>query len=137
MAALPPIRRIIKEELGPDVPEWVGRLLSTLNLVLQSLYTALNHGLTFADNMQVQEKEFTIVAGATATDNTFNFLLTLPVKPTGLWLVAALRQDGTAESFTTPVFPSWTWNSQANTIVISSITGLTNTKAYTIRVIVK
>lgn len=137
MAALPPIRRIIKEELGPDVPEWVGRLLSTLNLVLQSLYTALNHGLTFGDNMQVQEKEFTIVAGPLATDNTFNFMLTLPVKPTGLWLTAVLRQDGTAESFTTPVFPSWTWNSQANTIVISSITGLTDTKAYIIRVIVK
>lgn len=136
MAALPPIRRILKEELGPDVPDWVTRLLAPLNLVLQSLYTALNHGLTFKDNMQCQVKEFTIVAGATATANTFNFMLTLPVKPTGLWLIAALRQDGIAESFTTPVFISWTWDSQAGTIVISSITGLTNTFAYTIRVIV-
>ena len=136
MAALPPIRRILKEELGVDVPDWVTRLLAPLNLVLQSLYIALNHGLTFRENMQCQIKEFTIVAGALATDNTFDFMLTLPVKPTGLWLTAALRQDGIAESFTSAVYASWTWNSQANSIVISSITGLTNTKAYTIRVIV-
>lgn len=136
MAALPPVRRISREDLGADVPDWVTRLLSPLNLVLQSLYDALNHTLTFKDNIQCQVKEFTIVAGALATDNTFNFMMTLPTKPTGLWLIAALRQDGIAESFTTPVFPSWTWNSQANTIVISSITGLTNTFSYTIRVIV-
>ncbi len=136
MAALPPIRRIQKEQLGADVPDWISRLLGPLNLVLQALYLALNHGLTFRENMQCQVKEFTIVAGATATANTFNFMLTLPVKPTGLWLIAALRQDGIAESFTTPVFPSWVWNSQANEIVISSITGLTDTKAYTIRVLV-
>lgn len=136
MAALPPVRRIIKEELGTDIPDWVGRLLGTLNLVLQSIYTALNHGLSFTENIQCQVKEFTMVAGASPTANTFDFMLTLPVKPTGLWIVAALRQDGIAESFTTPVFASWTWDSQANTIVISSITGLTNTFAYTIRLIV-
>ncbi len=136
MAALPPIRRIQKEQLGPEVPDWISKLLGPLNLVLQAVYLALNHGLTFRENIQCQIKEFTLVAGASATDNTFNFLLTLPIKPTGLWLMAALRQDGIAESFTTPVFPSWTWNSQQSSIVISSITGLTNTKVYTIRVLV-
>lgn len=136
MAALPPIRRIFKEDLGPDVPDWISRLLAPLNLVLQSIYTALNHAITFQDNIQCQVKEFNLVAGVAATDNTFDFMLTLPTKPTGLWLVAVLRTDGIAESFATAPFASWTWDSTANTIRISSITGLTSTKQYLLRVIV-
>lgn len=136
MAALPPVRRIFKEDLGPDVPDWISRLLAPLNLVLQALYTALNHAITFQENIQCQVKEFNLVAGVAATDNTFDFMLTLPTKPTGLWLITALRTDGIAESFTTPVFPSWTWDSTANAIRISSITGLTSTKQYLLRVIV-
>lgn len=136
MAALPPVRRIFKEDLGPGVPDWIARLLAPLNLVLQAVYTAMNHTLTFQDNIQCQIKEFQLVAGAAATDNTFNFMLTLPTKPTGLWLVAALRTDGIAETFTTPVFVSWTWDSGANAINISGITGLTSTNNYLLRLIV-
>lgn len=136
MAALPPIRRIFKEDLGPDVPQWITRLLAPLNLVLQSIYTALNHSITFQENIQCQVKEFNLVAGASATDNFFNFLLTIPTKPTGVWLVCALRTDGIVESFTAAPYPSWTWDSSANTINISSITGLTNGKEYLLRVIV-
>lgn len=136
MAALPPVRRIFKEDLGPGVPDWISRLLAPLNLVLQSVYTAFNHTLSFQDNIQCQIKEFTLVAGAAATDNTYDFMLTLPTKPTGLWLVAALRTDGIAETFTAGVFASWTWDSGANAIRISGITGLTSTKTYLLRVIV-
>lgn len=136
MAALPPVRRIFKEDLGPDVPDWISRLLAPLNLVLQSIYTALDHTITFKDNIQCQVKEFNLVAGPAATSNTYDFMLTIPTKPTGVWLVCVLRTDGIAESFSTPVFPSWTWDSSANTIRISSITGLTDTKEYLLRVIV-
>lgn len=136
MAALPPIRRIFKEELGPDVPDWITRLLAPLNQVLQAIYTALNHAITFQENIQCQVKEFNLIAGAAATNNAYDFMLTLPTKPTGLWLVAALRTDGIAETFTTGVFVSWTWDSAANTIRISGITGLTSTKQYLLRVIV-
>lgn len=136
MAALPPVRRIFREDLGTDVPDWITRLLAPLNLVLQSLYTALNHTLTFEENIQCQIKEFTLAAGAAATDNVFNFALTLPKRPTGLWLVAALRTDGVVETFTTPPYPSWTWDSGAGGINISGITGLTNGQTYLLRVIV-
>jgi hypothetical protein len=136
MAALPPVRRIFKEDLGPDVPDWISRLLAPLNLVLQSIYTALNHAITFQENIQCQVKEFNLIAGVAATNNTYDFMLTLPTKPTGLWLVAALRTDGTAETFTAGVFASWTWDSAAGTIRISGITGLTSTKQYLLRVIV-
>lgn len=136
MAALPPIRRIFKEDLGGDVPDWITRLLAPLNLVLQANYTAMNHAITFQENIQCQVKEFELVAGATAAANTYDFMLTLPTKPTGVWVVCALRTDGIAETFTTPVFASWTWDSAANTIRISGITGLTDTKQYLLRVIV-
>lgn len=136
MAALPPVRRIFKEDLGADVPDWISRLLAPLNLVLQALYTALNHSITFQENIQCQVKEFNLIAGAAASNNTFDFMLTLPTKPTGVWLVAALRTDGIAETFTAGVFASWTWDSAANTIRISGITGLTSTKQYLLRVIV-
>lgn len=136
MAALPPVRRIFKEDLGPDVPDWISRLLAPLNLVLQSIYTALDHTISFKDNIQCQVKDFNLVAGVAASNNTFDFMLTLPTKPTGLWVVAVLRTDGIAETFTAGVFASWTWDSAANTIRISGITGLTDTKEYFLRVIV-
>lgn len=136
MAALPPIRRIFKEDLGPDVPQWITRLLAPLNLVLQAIYTALDHSISFSENIQCQMKEFKLVAGATATANTYDFLLTLPTKPAGVWLICALRTDGIAESFSAAPYASWTWDSEANAINISSITGLTNTKEYLLRVIV-
>lgn len=136
MAALPPVRRIFKEDLGPDVPDWISRLLAPLNLVLQAIYTALDHNITFKENIQCQVKEFNLVAGAAATNNTYDFMLTLPTKPTGLWLITVLRTDGIAESFSAAPFASWTWDSSANTIRISAITGLTSTKEYLLRVIV-
>lgn len=136
MAALPPVRRIFKEELGPGVPDWVSRLLAPLNLVLQAIYTALNHAITFQENIQCQVKEFNLVAGASATDNAYDFMLTLPTKPTGLWLIAALRTDGIAESYSASPYVSWTWDSAANTIRISSITGLSSGNEYLLRVIV-
>lgn len=137
MASLPPIRRIFREDLGPDVPQWVTRLLAPLNLVLDTVYQALNRQLDFGVNIRSQQRTFSLVAGAAATDNTYDFPVDLGGrKPSGLWVISTQRQDGTVETFTTPVFASWSWNSQANTIEISGITGLTNGTAYNLSVLV-
>lgn len=137
VAQLPPIRRIFREDLGPDVPQWVTRLLAPLNLVLDTVYRALDKQLDFGVNIRSQLRTFIISAGAAASNNTYSFPVELGGrKPTGLWVTAASRTDGVTEVFATPVFATWAWNSQANTIEISGITGLTNGTAYFISVLV-
>ncbi len=136
MASLPPIRRIFREDLGPDVPQWITRLLAPLNLVLDTVYQALDRNLDFDTNIRSQTREFSIVAGASAAANTYDFPVELGGrKPKGMWVVAVTRTDGTVETFTAAVYASWNWNSQANTVEISGITGLTNGVQYQIRVL--
>lgn len=136
MAALPPIRRIFKEDLGSDVPEWITRLLAPLNLTLDALYRALNKNIEHVKNIADQERDFLIVAGAAAANNTFSFPVELATKPRGLTIVSVGREDGTVETFADAVFPSWHWQSSTNTVEITGITGLTNGVTYQIRVLV-
>ncbi len=137
MAALPPVRRIFREDLGSDVPQWITRLLAPLNLVLDTIYRALDKNLEFDRNIRSQTREFSIVAGAAAANNVYSFPVELNgSKPVGVWVVAAWRTDNTAVTFSSGVFVSWSWNSQLNTVAISGITGLTNGVTYGIRVLV-
>lgn len=137
MAALPPIRRIFKEDLGSDVPEWITRLLAPLNLSLDALYRALNKNIEHVKNIKDQERDFLIVGGATAADNTYSFPVELQgAKPRGLVVVSVGRSDGTVETFEEAVFCSWHWESQSNTVQITGITGLTEDVSYQLRVLV-
>jgi len=55
------IRRIIKEDLGSDVPEWAGKMLSPLNQFIDTTVSALQRNLTFEDNFACAKivREFT------------------------------------------------------------------------------
>lgn len=136
MAQLPPVRRIFREDLGGEAPSWITRLLSPLNGFLEAVYSALNKNLTFSQNFRAQIKEFSVLAGALAADNTFSFPVEFPAKPIGLSLLQVNAGDGTPLSLTAAVGVSWNWDSQSNTIQITAITGLTSGQMYQIRVLV-
>ena len=136
MAKLPTVRRISREDLrDPKAPQWVDQLLRLLNNFMESVYAAMDKNITFGDNLRTQEKQFTITAGAAATDNTFEFLLGLSVAPTGLWITNIFETNAPTTPITAAVFP-W-WRREATSVFIDAIAGLTNGTEYTITVMVK
>lgn len=136
MANLPTVRRISREDLrDKNAPKWVDQFLRLLNNFFENVYSALNRNLTFGDNIRTQEKAFTITAGATPTDNTFSFVLGLPVAPTGLWVTKAIETSDSSAPVSGAVY-AW-WRRESATVFIDSITGLTNGTQYTITVMLK
>ena len=55
------VKRISREDLGPDLPEYVPKLLETLNQFISQVGTALQNKLTFEDNFSsnVLDKKLT------------------------------------------------------------------------------
>jgi hypothetical protein len=45
------VRRILKENLGGDLPAWLDKFLEPLNQFIEQSFVAINGNLTFADNM--------------------------------------------------------------------------------------
>lgn len=134
MAKLPLIRRILREDI-PDSPEWVMPILNALNQFFDSVYNALDRNLNFTENIDAQWKVFTILAGASAADNIFSFLITMRNKPRGLTLENIQQIDSNYIPITSPVFISWRVNS--GQISIDAISGLTAGKSYELTVLVK
>lgn len=136
MAKLPTVRRITREDLRDrDAPKWVDSLLRMMNNFFESVYSALDRNIVFGDNIRTQEKKFTITAGATPADNKFDFLLALPVAPTGLWVTNAILTEAPTTPIESAVY-AW-WRRESDTVFIDAITGLTNGTEYTITVMVK
>lgn len=132
MSALPPIKRITKEDLK-DAPSWITRLLYPLNQFLDSVYGALNRNLTFEENIRAQITTFTIVAGAAASNNTTSFALTLKRIPIGLFVVNKRKVSGNYAAIGAAVEVEWNYDGTA--VQITSITGLTNGSTYSFTVI--
>lgn len=127
MGALPPIKRITKEDLQ-DAPDWITRLLYPLNLFFDSVYNNLNKGLTFTDNILSQTINFTITAGASASANTAKFTVTMKQKPEGLLLLNATLRSNNYTPIGSAVFIEWYFD--GTYINITSITGLADGSIY-------
>lgn len=133
MAKLPPIKVIRREDVR-DAPEWITLLLYPLNLFMTSVYLALNKGLTFDDNITSQKQKFSIKAGASATDNTLSFLVTINKRPEYLLLGDVVAQTGNYAPIGQSVFIEWTFD--GTHINVTSITGLTNGTTYNFGVLI-
>lgn len=134
MAKLPSIRRLLKEDFQ-DAPNWLDRLLNTLNLFMENVYLALNRNLTFPENVRSQKKTFKITAGASAAANTYEFALENTWRPEGVILMKAAQISGSYVPVTSAVFMSWRIG-DANNLVIDAVTGLTNGVTYEFTVLV-
>lgn len=122
---LPSIKRLVQEEIDTKTG-WLPKLLSPLNSFLESVYQALNKGLTVKDNLDGEVKDIEL-------DGTYPYLIKWDRKspPKAAWIVY---------SDTTPsagVFLHWeyTVNGQFS---IKAVEGLSPTSAskVTIRVII-
>ena len=130
MAALPPIRRLTREDF-PGAPDWIDRLLYPINSFFDSVYTALNKTLTFADNITSQTEKIVLTAGAAATDNTYEFPLRMKKRPEFMeWNV--VKKDVNYSPIGAAIFIEWQYDGV--NVNITSITGLTNGVQYNITV---
>lgn len=127
MGALPTIRRFLTEDY-PTEASWIGALLYPLNLLLTTIYSNLNNGLTIANNMLGQVKTISV----DGTLASISFPWDFPAKaPIGISIV-----DCYNSSTLVPVASTCSWSYSSGTITINSITGLTGGQTYTCTFIV-
>lgn len=122
MAQLPSIKLINREDLGPDAPAWVDKLLYPINLFMQAVYQALNKQLT-DDNTKSQVRSFALIAGAAAADNVYSFQTDYMTTPSEVVLQKVERADATNVIFTAAPYVSW--NYRNGTFNVLGIAGLT------------
>lgn len=132
MAKAPIFRRVVREDI-PDAPDWIDIIITSMNQFFDTVRLALTRNLTFRENINSQIQDFTIVAGASPTDNTYEFALTMTKKVEGLILMQ-IAQESTNYTPLTSV-PYLNWHLESTDIVIDSILGLTSGETYNIKVL--
>jgi hypothetical protein len=127
---LPIVTQLNREDF-PDAPSWITKLLYPLQLFMTAVYSVLNRGITFQDNVSCVVQQFSIVAGASETDNTFSFPCNL-----GRQIVQLTGYCTNANGSYTAVFPQISWNYIGSNVVINGIKGLTSGSKYNFVVVV-
>lgn len=128
---LPVLTQLDRQDF-PDAPDWIVNLLYPLQLFMTSVQSALTNKLTLQDNLSCVVQQFSIVAGASDTNNTFSFPCNL-----GRQIVELNAYCTNADGSYTPVYPRVSWNFISGNIVINGIKGLTTGKKFNFVVTVK
>jgi hypothetical protein len=128
MAKLPRIRRFVQEDY-PSQNKWIGRLFDPLNQFIDTVFTALNKGLTFRENMRCVVKTLEFVEGTGVYPLKFNWDLK-GTGPTGL-IIARVVYNNTAPTETVGA----DWEFDGTSVSIKSFFGLTASEQYKITVI--
>ena len=136
MAKLPQFKDFRKEDYK-EAPEWFTRFLYLLNNFANAIYVAINKSLTFQENIRslIKEVNFTTLATYSTGDFTaISFPNPLGVKPIGMTIqfistadyIPIKKVEGQAVS----------WSEENNVITINYVSGLDDSEAYIIRVLV-
>ena len=129
MGQLPTFRRFLSEDFQSE-SSWIGPLLQGLNLILNTLYSNLNNGLTLAQNCLAQIKTLSISGLKPTTTFSWNF----KSNPVGVSIVQCTQTDGTPAVITSAVTCDWSY--LAGVISINNVTGLNSSHTYNVTFIV-
>lgn len=132
MAVLPTLTRIQKDDLGNNVPDYIGNILSVVNQFMEEIYNSYNKNLTLNDNISSQIKTLDITTDANYTTGTFTeikFTSDLKNRMSILLIGQVIQQDDPSTKYNY-CFPSWLDNN--GLITIRYISGLANSKKYKI-----
>lgn len=138
MAKLPQFKDFRKEDYQ-EAPGWFGRFLQILNSFTTATYQALNAALTFGENIRAQIKELTFT---TRTDYStlgwdaiqFNSTFPKDVKVQGVFIMQILTTDQLPIVDLNGQVANW--NAENSVVSINYISGLANSKSYTVRFLV-
>jgi hypothetical protein len=135
MSALPPLKRFSAEDYA-DAPGWVSKFFYPLNLFLSSVYTALNNGLTFKENILSQVKVVSTDGTAPASGKPkLQFPWSFPaVKPIGCLIISATDTSSSPSPITTALGIDWSYSQ--GFININNIAGLDAAKTYSLTFLV-
>jgi hypothetical protein len=125
MAKLPVIKRLLAEDLKA-AGAWIVKLLYPLNQFMSSVYAALDHGITFQDNMLGDIKTLSIKGSNPTTE----FLWSYASAPVGCFVVAAFDTSSNPQTLTSAVTCAWSYN--AGVISIDNVTGLDTSRTYNV-----
>jgi len=122
MAKLPPLKRIVQEELT-GMAAWFRPVIILLNSFCQNVWQALNNGLSLQDNLRCQIFETTYVGGTPLNITTS---LTAPLVGILLLQVSGAGIVGAVQVI---------WSQIGPVITVSNITGLTAGNQYKLRLL--
>jgi hypothetical protein len=126
-------RRLFKGDFPRDQQEMVERLSSTLNIGIETLYTALNKNISLKDNIYGTYKEISYVPTSDGTPETASgFQIDFNGRVLGLQVIRVENKSSVGTYPTGGVFITYSQNgTQVN---IDHITGLVAGDTYNIRV---
>ena len=128
---LPSQKKILKEDLK-DSPSWVNPLLEVVNSFMENVYQTLNRNISFQDNINSQIKLITIkTTSSYPTMEPVEFASTLKTKPIGCLVLQAYEKTTMA-----PVNAAIAWNEINGVITITSVSGLSASSSYVVRLLV-
>lgn len=136
MAALPTIKQVTREDLR-EAPDWIERLLTPLNQFMASVFQALNGDLTFGTNIRASIRELRFNTSATYSTGDFPelaFASGLKVKANGCLILQLNESTDPEEPLTGASVANWI--ERNGRIVVKYISGLENSKKYTVRFLV-
>ena len=114
-----------------DQSSWIGNLFGPLNQFLNDVWISYNNNLTIGDNLYQEIKEIKFINAS--TNFPLKFKTKFNVFPVGLNLI--YLYDNTLGSMASPsVAPYVVWTFLNGEVIISSISGLTSSRTYTMRI---
>jgi len=132
----PTFTRILKEDLGPNVPAWTDKLIYQTNLITDFLKAAFARSITIQDNLINPIRTLQITATGVPAKDTLSFSVTLPsgYQPKGVQIINCIDQAGTivGNAVTCEMLPGL----QSGNVVVRAIYGLTASHTYTITFLV-
>lgn len=126
-------RRITQEDLA-DAPKgsWKERLLYSINLFFQQVFSLLSNNLTPEQNCIAFTKTFQLTGSSVASDNKFSFITPYSYQPLGRDVLSVQPVDNSSPVFATSPFVSW--NFVGNSFNILGISGLTDGVRYSVTI---
>lgn len=130
MSALPPIQRLITEDFQPEQRKWLPKLFQPINQFFESVYGALNKGLTIADNISGEIKTIEV-------NGTYPLKLSWgqKSKPVAVIVGNAYRSDGTSVTLSSAVYCQWQFN-QSSQLQIDGVVGISPTDSEKYKVLI-
>jgi hypothetical protein len=128
--------RVLKEDLGKNVPDWTNRILYQMNLITDYLKIAFSNGITIQDNLINPLSIQTITSTGSPATDTLSFSVTLPsgYQPKGAIIINCIDNSGSivGNAVTCEMAPGL----QNGAVNIRAIYGLTSGHSYTITFLV-
>lgn len=129
MAQLPIIRRFSTEDF-PDQAGWIGKLFYSLNLVLTTLYSNLNNGLTLSQNVFSQVKTLSVHGATPSISFPYQYSPGIPI---GVSVINVVQTNSPAVALTSAVGCLFTVDKG---VITANLQGLDSGSIYNITFVV-